>query len=561
MKLKIFMVLAAGAALTLSSCNDFLDVKSEGSPASDSFFQTDADALGIIAEPYQLLSKEDWFGRTVMWEQAAACDIVWGRTRSWPQLATFQLTEMSSGPWNDMFWHDYKIMSGTNFIIANLLNKQDNKKALTAIEKRTLGEAYFLRAFGHFYAAYHYGTDKRGVPFVQWEKFPNRAYDSSIPPQMESVMKDYELVIEDLDKAKELLPRFQEYGDDNFGRAHQAACVGYKARAYAYWACWDATKWQNVIDCVNELESQYGCNLAPDFLDNFTSDTSKWRNAEYLFSVPSRGGTPGGGIELPGVMLENKGWGVMNGWGQIKPSLDIYEEMAKDNVNGVKNYRLKCSILEYNDEFLFFGKVRKFYSASDVESGFQWNKYMEPFGKPQCADPDHPTNEEFGNWVNPNADWPTCLINFPLLRFANVLLLRAEAYLMTGDAGKAAADINRVRTRSGLKPLTGNATWADLYHEVRCETACEYGTDHLFDLKRWYHSGPAEIKALASTELNKHPDARHYQDRLDPESTFTVGPYEDYNYKTPYQDYMMVFPYYHNYIVDANGALIQNDGY
>ena len=31
-----------------------------------------------------------------------------------------------------------------------------------------------------------------------------------------------------------------------------------------------------------------------------------------------------GGVEWPGVILENKGWGVFNGWGQFKPTQDAY---------------------------------------------------------------------------------------------------------------------------------------------------------------------------------------------------------------------------------------------
>lgn len=50
------------------------------------------------------------------------------------------------------------------------------------------------------------------------------------------------------------------------------------------------------------------------------------------------------------MILEDKAWGVYNGWGHIKPSYDIYEEMAKD---GAGNDRLVRSILEYNQEFEF----------------------------------------------------------------------------------------------------------------------------------------------------------------------------------------------------------------
>ena len=162
--------------------------------------------------------------------------------------------------------------------------------------------------------------------------------------------------------------------------------------------------------------------------------------------------------------------------------------------------------------------------------------------------------------VSSNGNWPTVRLNFPIIRFAEMLLFRTEAYLMTGQPDKATQDINRIRLRSNLEPLSGAATMTDLYHERRCELAFEF-TDHLFDLKRWHRSSNSEIKALAEKELNARPRVRHYEDRTNPESAFTIGYYEDYVNKNTYQDYMMVFPYASEEITKANGQLKQNAGY
>ena len=216
-----------------------------------------------------------------------------------------------------------------------------------------------------------------------------------------------------------------------------------------------------------------------------------------------------------------------------------------------QNDRLVRSILEYNQEFEFFGEKRKFYTDTNLDVGFQINKYMDPF-KHKDADTK--------GYVNTNGNWPTARVNFPLIRFAEMLLFRAEAYLMTDQPGKAKEDLNRIRRRSNLKELIDMPTMADLYHERRCELAFEY-TDHLFDLKRWHRSSNVVIKELAAKELNAHPRIRKYADRSNPESTFTIEPYADYLNKTPYQDYMMVFPYPAEQITKSNGKLIQNDGY
>lgn len=545
MNMKKYISIIALSGLVLSSCSDFLDVQSEGNPTTNAYFTNDQQAIDAIDGLYAPIHQETGFGRELFWEQGAACDIVWGRTRGYNTLATFAYTGDES-PISDTFNMFYQNMSRSNWIIKQLLNKKKTTQ-LTDVETRSLGEAYFMRGMAHFWIAYRYGTDEQGVPFVRYEDFEGD-YDNSIPPQLASVTDNYQAIIDDMDQAISYLPKFEEYSDDDKGRAHQAAAVAYKAKVYAYWATWNEGKWNDVIAMVNELENTYGRDLAPTFAEIFSSDFADFWNAEYIWSIPSNGGSTGGGVEFPGVVLENKGWGIYNGWGQLKPSYDIYEEMAKD---GVGNDRLVRSILEYNQEFEFFGEKRRFFSASDLEAGFQINKYMDPFKHKDA------TNE---GYVNTNGDWPTARINFPLIRFAEMLLFRAEAYLMTGKPELAKADLNRIRVRSNLQPLEGTPTMKDLYHERRCELAFEY-TDHLFDLKRWHRSSNAEIKELAAKELNSHPRVRIYEDRSNPESTFTIGDYEDYKEKKTYEDYMMVFPYPSNQITKSNGKLKQNKGY
>ena len=543
--MKKYISAFALSALVCSSCSDFLDVQPEGDATTTQYFTNDQQAIDAIDGLYERFHQEGCYGRELFWEQGAACDIVWGRTRGYNTLATLNYTGDES-PLRDVFSRMYSTMARANWVIEGLLNKEKNT-ALSEVEKRSLGEAYFNRAWAHFIIAYRYGTDKQGVPFVRYEDFEN-GYDNSIPPQRASVMENYQLIIEDMDKAINCLPRFEEYDADNRGRAHDAAAVAFKAKTYAYWATWDAGQWSKVIEMVNQLETTYGRDLAATFAEVFSSDFKDFWNTEYLWTIPGNGGSSGGGSEFPGVILENKGWGVYNGWGQIKPSYDIYEMMVKD---GEGNDRLVRSILEYGQEFQFFGENRVFWSTSDLEAGFMVNKYMDPFKHANATDE---------GYVNTNGNWPTVRLNFPIIRFAEMLLFRAEAYLMTGAADKATDDLNRIRLRSNLEPLAGTATMADLYHERRCELAFEFA-DHLFDLKRWHRSSNAEIKALAAAELNAHPRVRVYEDRANPESSFTIEGYGDYVNKNSYADYMMVFPYPSEQVTKSNGQLKQNEGY
>lgn len=535
--------IACLAAFALCSCSDFLDVQPEGNNTADKYFNNDQQSIDAVTGLYKQL--KNVYDRDIFWEQAGANDVVWGRARGFNPLATMTYTGDES-PLKTIYDKFNQIISYSNWDIDKLLRKQ-KQGTLSAIETRSLGECYFMRGWMHFMLAYRYGTDKQGVPFVRYEDFEN-GYDNSIPKQQASVVDNYKMIIEDLDNAIKNLPKFEEYKDADKGRAHKAAAVALKAKVYAYWATWDADQWNNVITMVNSLENDYGRGLAKSLDEVFSCDYADFWNKEYIWSLPSDGGDYGSGTAFPGVVLEDKAWGIYNGWGQNKPTEDIYQEMAKD---GEGNARLKRSILSYGDEFTFWGEKRKFYSTADFESGFQINKYMEAFKYP---------NADKAGYVNTNGDNPTARINFPLIRFAEMLLFRAEAYIMTGQAEKAKADINAIRIRSGLKPLDHTPTMADLYHERRCELAFEF-TDHLFDLKRWHRSTDATIKALAEKELSNDPQVRHYAERGDANSTYTVGPYLDYHGKAKYDDHLMVFPYPSVVVTQSQGQLKQNEGY
>ncbi len=542
---KYISLFAVAIGLSLTSCTDFLDVESEGNKTTTNVFDSDQDAIDAVDGLYFKLAGDgdNMYGRTLMYEQAGANDMVWGRNRSWPEVAQNAITGNES-PLKEIFNDLYVIQSRANSVIEKLVQK-DN---LSAIQRRSLGEAYFMRAFAHLLAAYRYGTDKVGVPFVRYEDYGGNFDYSTVPPQRATVMENYELICEDLDKAIDLLPKFEEYGELDQGRAHKAAALAYKVKTLAYWACWDKSKWADVITGVDELEKTYGRDLADNFNDLFSADFGKFWTKEYLFSIPGDGAT-NRGTEMVGVMFENKGWGMYNGWGYFKPTNDIYEEFLKDG-NRDENIRLKRSILAYGDEFKVFGTTRRFWSTADNEAGFAIYKYYEPFEYGTDGTPDY-------NYINSNGNWPTARINFPLIRFAEMLLFRAEAYLMTGDAGKATTDLNRLRNRAGLAKINGTATTADLYHERRVELAFEM-TDHLYDCKRWALSGDATLKELALKELNNAPKVRHYTERDNPDSEWTVGDYSQYSTRQPYNNTMIAFPYSDEVLEESNGQYKQN---
>ena len=241
-----------------------------------------------------------------------------------------------------------------------------------------------------------------------------------------------------------------------------------------------------------------------------------------------------GGSEFPGVVLENKGWGVFNGWGYFQPTEELYEEYEANDP------RREVTILKFGDEFTFFGVTRRYYSTNSL-SGFQINKYMEPYSYGQ--------NEETGTneYINQNGDYPTTCLNLSLMRYAEILLFKAEALLMQNKPGEAAIPLNEVRIRVGLDPID-NPTLDDLKHERRCELACEW-TDRCQDLKRW---GDYDKLRMAL-------HGRSHSDKTDPDSPYTIV--ETWPARSFDPAKHIVWPYSPDEIANSNGTYSQNYGW
>ena len=142
----------------------------------------------------------------------------------------------------------------------------------------------------------------------------------------------------------------------------------------------------------------------------------------------------------------------------------------------------------------------------------------------------------FGQWGIHASRGP---LNNRQIRYADVLLMHAEACLGTGDAGTAKNDIDRVRARVGLAgvPVADDAA---LRHERRCELAME--GHRWFDLVRW--------KGVAGTGLKQHMDAYKATETADAQShmrEFISGKHEIF--PIPYEERIL------------NPDMDQNPGY
>lgn len=571
MKKYILSAITVVGALVMTSCSDFLQPTPEGQPTTTTYFTNDQQAIDAVdAFLRPMTSSDPWYGREYQWIMYETNMGVVGKSKGWTTVLNHNYAGNSEKePIYEPYICAMDYAAKANWVVSSLKKKQETT-ALTYIEKRSLGEALFWRGLYHWVVAFRHGLDTQGVPFINYED--EEEPTTMIPRQQATVMDDYAMVIKDLEEAASYLPTIDEYSAQEKGRASKDAAVGLQAKVYAYWAAWDASKWNDVIATVDRLEkAPFNRKLVANYNDLFTYDTSKWANSEELLGIYCHGrGSNDGGTEWTGVIFENKGWGKWNGWGQGKPTQDLYDSFAADDdklVDASKgNVRKKRTMVEYGDKFRYFGEDMYFYSTSDIETGFMCGKYIDGMSVgndvEECI--------KLGG-ANSGGDWPivTCVV--PILRFADCKLLRAEAYIMTNKAAQAAKDINDVRVRGNCKELDHTPTMADIYHERRVELAFEI-CDPFQDLRRWSISSDATIKALALAELTTHPRVRHYADRSNPgefdengvfvpNTDYVIETYADSDYERTWSKEKVVYPYPTSQVEKANGALKQNPGY
>ncbi len=454
MKRTLFYLLIAGlTTITISSCQKQLDITPEGAASKGNFWKTSSDALKGANAMYELYDNENFYGRGFFWFINASDDMITGRVKAQgDNVRDFNSAYIGGDYTEDQWKMRYSTIKRANDVIRYVPAIEMDG----ALKNRLLGEAYFTSGYMYFQLAGNYGNAKAGVPIVTRENMD----DPNPTPRAANVDMNYDYIISELKQAASHLPYFDELAVTDYGRPHKVAAWAVLSKVYLYKKDYDNA--EKYADSVINFGKR---DLMPEFADVFKA-TNNW-GPEYIWSALSTPkGAGGWGSILPGVMLENKGWGKYNGWGYYMPTKELYDSYQAGDV------RREATILKPGDHFMFFGEDRVYSSANSL-SGYQFRKYMDPF---TFADP-------VGSHISPNGDHPTTDLNVPLLRFAEVLLIKAEAAIMLRGAGAGDAALNRIRLRAKLTAVTGMSL-SDLKRERRNELAGEWADRHR-DMVRW----------------------------------------------------------------------------
>lgn len=353
-------------------------------------------------------------------------------------------------------------------------------KADPALRARLIGEAKFLRAFMYFTLVKCYG----GVPIIDHLPNPSSEADRIMQLTRKSSDEVYAYIENDLNDAIAALPVKSAYSASEKGRASKGAAYALLAKVNLY-----QENWQKVIDNCNLVT---GYSIVPDYAVMFR--LAGENDNESIFEIQGTGSTPAKGISGYSNTQGARGAGGW-GWGFNTPSQSLVNAYEPGDVR-------KDATIIFRGTTLYDGRV----VPTTVENPrYNYKAYSSAY-----------TN-----------GWETD-VNIKYLRYAEVVLMKAEALNELGQTSDAIPLLNQIRKRAGLGNTTA-VSQADvrtaIWKERRVEMAFEH--DRFFDLVR---TGQAQAAFAVDGK------------------TFVPGKHE-------------LFPIPDAFIKQANGLSQQNPGY
>lgn len=351
------------------------------------------------------------------------------------------------------------------------------------LRERILGEAYFLRGLYYNELVKHYG----GVP-IYTEPFDGDLTGELFRPSRASREEVYQLIESDLMEAAGRLPN--SYDGDNVGRATAGAAQAFLGEALLY-----QEKYSEAAAALKRIiDGEFGDYQLVAFEENFYAENEN--NAESLFEVQFATGIGRGFSDLDGASTAESNWMAT----ALNPG------RVRAFANGLPSEEVDDFFRQYPEE----DSLRRLYTiARPGDTWASWDPIAEdPIAANQWRDRtgDVPGAPFLG--VRKGTEGPNPVgfvqspINFRLMRFAEVLLLYAEAVNeAAGPTAEAYEAINRVRERAGVDPLPEGLDQDEFFARLAAERRLEltFEFKRFFDIIRWTRrDGP--VPAFARPE-------------------------------------------------------------
>ncbi|WP_162054450.1 RagB/SusD family nutrient uptake outer membrane protein [Pontibacter pamirensis] len=465
MKKILYVMLAAG--LTMTSCENDLDIVNPNAPTTDVFWQDATDAVQGVNAIYSTLHRGpivlwQWFYYTVRSDEAFSRS---PRVDIPNNMDKFLITDYNFGETNWIYGDNYIGIFRANQVLANVPDIEMDPD----LKARIIGEAKFLRGFFYYNLASLYGN----VPIILEPSTP------TILPANATRDEVWAQVAQDLTEAAEVLPL--SYSGANVGRVTRGAAKALLAKVYMqqrnYAAALEPLQW------LVEGPGSEVYDLVPNYRDNFLASTEN--NVESVFewqfatneseftdndvATPNQNyGSPLAQFIAPANVgfsdAEVRRWVVD----------EFYEE---ETVNGERDPRLEASI---------------FFDSTDVRGPEFTMIYGQTFAQRYGLDDDRAWFRKFANDAEPGrtGEGFRSANNYRFIRYADVLLMYAETLNQLGRTQEAYQYVDRVRQRVNLPPLSEvrpNMTQEQFHEQIKHERVTELsGEGHRWnDLDRW----------------------------------------------------------------------------
>lgn len=490
-KLLLILMLAAPIIITVTGCTKFLDRK----PLNSTLDDLNQGALeGQVLGMYNILRTSTGFS-TLPWldfhsirddDAQKGSDINDGKEIV-TEFDTYQYSKDDWAP--NEYWNEhYKMINAAN----NAIYIADSLKVTDAASQRNIGEACFFRAYAYWELVKTYGE----VPLINFKIVkPTDGLINKSP-----VTALYTFIDSNLQAAATLLPlNASEYGNGFTGRVTKGAANTLWAETYLFRKDWTKT----VALCQQVIGSaQYSLN--PNFSDNWkewvsaASPGGGKNSRESIFEMQA---TTGAGAQSNGALDNGTDFGTCQqvrqnssplawnlGWGWNAATQSLVD--AFDPADPRKQQTVLFSGQSDGGTALGgFGNTLPAYTNPDGTGGGlaqrYWNKKLYTGNDPAMR--------AFTGWINNNgaARW----INHRIFRYAEVILMLAEAANELGDGATAATNLELIRNRASgnlgptrtILPPIAFVSQTQMRTAIKNERHYELAMEgkRFYDLVRW----------------------------------------------------------------------------
>lgn len=457
MKKTFFFTINAWLLLSVVSCTK-LDEDPRSFLSADGFYNTATDAVAAVDAIYFSLNNNEPEGQHQMYGSLfntamdfISDDVTAGPGTPNPNVRSLAiLTHSSTNLRVEQMWQQqYIAINKANAAIQRIPDIDFNQQ----LKDRLLGEALFLRALFYFNLVRLYSD----VPLLLKDQTTVPISELQVPRTPKEEV--YAQIIADLTASAN---HFSVGASGEKGRATAGAAKSLLSKVYL-----TRREWGKAVQLAEEvINGPYGYNLVENYAHVFLPAYKN--NEEHIFSAQFKGFAQGQGHASTRRAIFTGIPGLVGSYGDQVP---FYTRG--------------------NDKFF---SVYKLYSPKDKRRDVTFvTRFQSPtngrwYG--QLNDPAIPGDSTpfFNKYWDPNAVSSTneASANTPILRFAEILLIHAEAENeLNGPTSKAYTSYNRVRRRAGLDPLEGlskDQFRDSLYLDRRLELIYEF--QRYFDLIR-----------------------------------------------------------------------------